>query len=217
MRGRFGEYMLDTATREVLREARSLHISPKALDLLQMLIEARPRALSKQEILDHVWAGTFISEGTLSVVVSELRNVLDDDPREPRFIRTVQRFGYAFCAEFELLPEHSGAVEAAFRLLWGGREISLTPGKNLLGRSRESVAWIDDPSISRRHAVIEISADHVSIHDLGSRNGTFVDGRRINERETLKDGDPITLGRVPMVFRVFRDGGPTASVRSPSL
>lgn len=217
MRGCFGEYTFDTATRELVREAGPLHLSPKALDLLQILIEARPRALSKQEILDHVWAGTFISDGTLTVVVSELRNILDDDPREPRFIRTVQRFGYAFCAKFELLPEHPGAIEAAFRLLWGAREISLTPGRNLLGRCRESVAWIDDPSISRRHAVIEISADDVSIHDLGSRNGTFVHGRRITERQSIVDGDAISLGRVPMVFRVFRDGGPTTSVHSTSL
>lgn len=217
MRGRFGEYTFDTATRELVRDGLPLHISPKALELLQMLIEARPRALSKQAILERVWAGAFISDGTMTVVVSELRNVLDEDPREPRFIRTVQRFGYAFCAEFDLLPEHSGAIEPAFRLLWGGREISLTPGRNLLGRCRESVAWIDDPSISRRHAVIEISANEVSIHDLGSRNGTFVRGCRISEEQSLVDGDPVTLGRVPMVFRVFRDGGPTASVHSDAL
>lgn len=217
MRGRFGEYTFDIATRELSRDAGPLHISPKAFDLLQMLIEARPRAISKQEILDHVWAGTFISDGTLSVVVSELRSILGDDPREPRFIRTVQRFGYAFSSDFEVLPERTPAVEPAFRLIWGDREISLLPGRNVLGRCRESVAWIDDPSISRRHAIIEISSNHVSIHDLDSKNGTFVHGRRIQGRETLVDGDPITLGRVPMVFRVFRDGGPTASVHSASL
>jgi DNA-binding winged helix-turn-helix (wHTH) protein len=213
MRGRFGEYTFDTATRQLMRDAEPLHISPKALDLLQLLIDARPRALSKQEILESVWAGTFISDGTLTVVISELRNTLDDDPREPRFIRTVQRFGYAFCGDFELVSDYP-AIQTAFRLLWGGREISLAPGTNLLGRCRESVAWIDDPSISRRHAVIEISADDARIEDLGSRNGTFVRGRRIRERQALTDGDQITLGRVPMVFRVFRDGGPTVPIRS---
>lgn len=217
MRGRFGEYTFDTATRELQRAGEPLHMSPKAFDLLHTLIEARPRALSKDQILNDVWAGTFVSDGTVSVVVAELRNILGDSPREPRFIRTVQRFGYAFCGDFELLPEQTGAIEPAFRLLWGGREIALAPGTNLLGRCRESVAWIDDPSISRRHAAIEISAGDASIHDLGSRNGTFVRGRRISKRETLADGDPITLGRVPMIFRVFRDGGPTASVQSASL
>jgi hypothetical protein len=152
----------------------------------------------------------------VTVVVSELRNTLGDDAREPRFIRTVQRFGYAFSGDFETLSDDAGA-EAAFRLLWGGREISLAPGANLLGRSRESVAWIDDPSISRRHAVIDISRGEVYIRDLGSRNGTFVAGNRIKGRQTLADGDAITLGRVPMVFRIFRDGGPTASVHSASL
>lgn len=217
MRGRFGDYTFDTATRELVRGEKALHLSPKALDLLQVLIEARPRALSKQEILDAVWAGTFVADGTVTVVVSELRNTLGDDAREPRFIRTVQRFGYAFSGDFEPLPDDAGESEVAFRLLWGGREISLAPGANLLGRSRESVAWIDDPSISRNHAIIEIAHGEVSIRDLGSRNGTFVGGKRITGRQTLADGDAITLGRVPMTFRVFRDGGPTASVHSSSL
>jgi DNA-binding winged helix-turn-helix (wHTH) protein len=217
MRGRFGEFTFDTETRELVRDAIPLHVSPKAFDLLQLLITARPRALSKQEILDRVWAGTFVSDGTLSVVVAELRNTLDDDPRKPRFIRTVHRFGYAFCAEFELVADVADVTRRAFRLLWGAREITLLPGRNILGRSQDAVAWIDDPSISRRHAIIEIAPDTVSIHDLGSKNGTFVRGQRISGRETLADGDAITLGRVPMIFRVFRDGGPTTSIRSSAL
>lgn len=52
MRGRFGEFRFDSATRELVRGEQALHISPKAIDLLQSLIEARPRALSRQEILD---------------------------------------------------------------------------------------------------------------------------------------------------------------------
>jgi DNA-binding winged helix-turn-helix (wHTH) protein len=216
MRGRFGEYTFDTATRELTRAAGRLHLSPKAFDLLQMLIEERPRALSKQEILERVWAGTFVSEGTLTVIVAELRSALGDDPRQPRFIRTVHRFGYAFCADLELLAE-AAEVHPAFRLLWGAREITLLPGRNILGRCQDAVAWIDDPSISRRHAIIEIAPDAVRIQDLGSKNGTFVRGERISGTEPLADGDPITLGRVPMVFRIFRDGGPTTSIQSSAL
>ena len=216
MRGRFGEYTFDTTTRELQRAGRPRHLSPKAFDLLLMLIEERPRAISKQAILDRVWAGTFVSDSTVSVVVAELRGVLDDDPQDPRYIRTVHRFGYAFCADFDELTGAAGEIEPVFRLVWGAREISLTPGRNVLGRCREAVAWIDDASISRRHAVIDISPDEVSIHDLGSRNGTFVRGRRLTGPERLADGDPITLGRVPMVFRIFRDGGPTTSLHSSS-
>ncbi len=216
MRRRFGEYTFDTTTRVLERGDQPLHLSPKAFDLLQTLIDARPRALSKEEILERVWPGTFVSDGTVTVVIAELRSVLNDDPREPRFIRTVHRFGYAFAADFEVLPERAGVVEPAFRLLWGPREISLLPGTNVLGRCREAVAWIEDASISRRHAIIEIGAGGATIHDLGSKNGTYVRGNRITDKQTLADGDPITLGRVPMVFRVFRDGGPTTSIHSAS-
>ncbi|HUP45717.1 MAG TPA: winged helix-turn-helix domain-containing protein [Thermoanaerobaculia bacterium] len=208
MRGRFGEYTFDTATRVLERAGEPLHMSPKAFDLLQTLIEARPRALSKEEILGRVWAGTFVSDGTLTVVVAELRNILGDEPREPRFIRTVQRFGYAFCGDF--VPA-AGENRAAYRLLWGAREIALSEGTNILGRCPEAVAWISDSSISRRHALIEISPGDVVIEDLGSRNGTFVGGSRISTPKRLVDGDSITLGRVPMTFRMFQDGGPTTS------
>ena len=209
MRGRFGEYAFDTATRELRRAGEPLHLSPKAFDLLQTLIEARPRALSKEEILERVWTGTFVSDGTLTVVIAELRKVLGDEPREPRFIRTIQRFGYAFCAEFETAADESHPV---YRLLWGTREITLSPGTNVLGRCPEAVAWINDPSISRRHALIEISPADAVIEDLGSKNGTFVGGSRLTAPKRLVDGDSITLGRVPMTFRIFQDGGPTRSL-----
>jgi DNA-binding winged helix-turn-helix (wHTH) protein len=217
MRGSFGEYTFDSGTRELLRETEPVHVSPKAFELLQMLIEARPRALSRQEILDRIWSDTFVAEGTMSVVIADLRSVLGDDPRKPRFIRTVHRYGYSFCGEFEPLLDAAAELEPAYRLLWGAREISLTHGSNLLGRCREAVAWIEDASISRRHAMIEISGTNVSIRDLGSKNGTFVRGERLTDRHLLTDGDAITLGRVPLVLRIFQDGGPTRSVHSSSL
>ena len=69
---------------------------PKAFDLLGALLEARPRALSKAEIRDRLWPETFVTEATLASVVSELRSSLADDPKEPRFVRTVHGHGYAF-------------------------------------------------------------------------------------------------------------------------
>jgi DNA-binding winged helix-turn-helix (wHTH) protein len=212
MRLRFADFSLDTPARELRRGGEVVHLSPKAFDLLVLLTGASPRALSKQEILDAVWPGTFVVDSSLAGVVKELRSALGDDAKEPRFVRTVYGHGYAFSAE-AIIPQQQ--TEVACRLIWGTREISLSPGSNILGRGGDSVAWIDDPSVSRHHAVIAINDSEVTIEDLESKNGTFVKGVRVRKRQKLSDRDQVILGRVPMVFRLYRDGTPTESVHSP--
>jgi DNA-binding winged helix-turn-helix (wHTH) protein len=214
MRAHFASFTLDSATRELLRGEEAVHISTKAFDVLQQLIESRPRVLAKDEILEKVWPATHVGDGTLAAVVAELRGALADDARNPRFIRTVHRVGYAFCGN---IAEADGPaqVEQAYRLVWGAREIQLGPGPNVLGRDQHAVAWIDDPSISRRHAVVHVSDAHVTIEDLGSKNGTFLKGTRVRERQPLHDGDAVTFGRVQMIFRIFSNGTPTESVNRP--
>src|SRR5262245_40392741 len=95
----FGEFELDEERRQLLRSGRPLSLEPKAYELLRLLAERRPRALSRAQIRDVVWPGAFISDATLNQVVAVVRQALDDDPREPRFIRTAHGFGYAFCGE----------------------------------------------------------------------------------------------------------------------
>ena len=208
MRAHFGAFALDSTTRELRRGEDTVHLSPKAFDVLQHLIESRPRVVPKQEILDRVWPATHVGEGTLAAIVAELRGALADDARDPRLIRTVHRVGYAFCG-------HIGderKIERACRLIWGAREIQLSSGANVLGRDQTAVAWIDDPSISRRHAVVHVSGSDVTLEDLGSTNGTFIGGSRVDQPQPLHDGDAVTLGRVQMIFRMFSDGIPTESV-----
>ena len=113
----------------------------------------------------------------------ELRSVLGEDARKPRIIRTVARFGYAFSAKAVVEADRArrgrGGVGLTYRVVWGRREISLDPGDNLIGRDPEAVVWIDDDSVSRRHARISIGEEGASIEDLGSRNGTWIGDARI--------------------------------------
>lgn len=211
MRAQFGSFLLDSTTRELRRDGEVVHLSIKAFDLLRQLIESRPRVVAKDAILETLWSGTHVGEGTLAAVVAELRNALCDDARQPQFIRTVHRVGYAFCCEVDQ-ADGTPDTQHVYRLIWGGREIELCPGSNVLGREPAAIAWIDDPSISRHHALIHIYDTYVTIEDLGSKNGTFVKGRRLTESERLHDGDAITFGRVPMTFRIFRNGAPTQTV-----
>ena len=212
MRVRFADFSLDSPARELRRGGQVVHLSPKAFELLVVLAEATPRALSKSEILDAVWPGTFVVGSSLASVVKELRAALDDDAKDPRFVRTVYGYGYAFSAD-AITPEQSSI--GACRLIWGAREIALQAGSNILGRGTDAVAWIADPSVSRHHAIITFDGSEATIEDLKSKNGTFVQGVRVRRRQRLNDGDLIVLGRVPMTFRLYHEGIPTESGLSP--
>jgi pSer/pThr/pTyr-binding forkhead associated (FHA) protein len=98
------------------------------------------------------------------------------------------------------------------RLIWGNREIALMPGENGIGRAADSALWIDDSAVSRHHTRIVIGeSGDVVLEDLGSKNGTFVRGKRISGIRRRADKDPIEIGPAHLVFRVFRQTGSTAS------
>src|SRR5436190_22610708 len=111
MRVAFGPCVLDTATREVVRDGRPVHLTPLAFRLLELLIEQRPRALTKAELQDALWPGTFVTEASLSSLVADLRSAIGDEARGSTFIRTVHRHGYAFGGEAKPLPVSSAAGE----------------------------------------------------------------------------------------------------------
>src|SRR5829696_8807321 len=122
----FGDFRLDEERRQVLRGDTPLPVEPKAFELLSLLVERQPRALSKAQIHDVLWAGTFVSESALAGLVADLRAVLGDDARRPRFIRTVHGFGYAFCGEARDDGQPvAAATEPAPRTLGLGTAVSL--------------------------------------------------------------------------------------------
>src|SRR5262245_44494917 len=138
MRLRFAGCVYDGDTREVFRGGRPCVVSPKAFSLLELLIERRPGAVSRDDIHTRLWPDVHVSEANLANLVVELRAALGDDARKPRVIRTVPRFGYAFRADARpdlgRLEAGPGAPRVVYRLVWGRREISLDPGENLIGR-----------------------------------------------------------------------------------
>ncbi len=214
MRLAFENCVFDSDTREVIRGGVAVPLSPKAFALLELLIAQRPKAVSKTEIHERLWPGTFVSPANLANLAVELRAALGDAARRPRILRTVPRFGYAFAAEASKAPERtplSPRAPLACRLVWGPREIALDPGENLIGREQGAVVWIDDASVSRRHARILIDDTGATIEDLGSKNGTFVRGRRIIKPVPVADRDAIKIGPASMIFRLFKRTGSTAS------
>lgn len=206
MRVRFGEFVFDSDRRELRRGDRPVHLTPKSFRLLEVLLEARPRAVSKRDLYDQLWPGTFVVEANLKVLVSELRRALEDDSSEPSWLRTVYGFGYSFAEGVVELPPTSELLPSAalFTLQAGPRRVTLRPGENLIGRELDGTVVIDSPGVSRRHARITVTGDSAVLEDLGSKNGTRVAGRRIEGMHTLTDGDEIRVGGEFLIFRAER-------------
>jgi DNA-binding winged helix-turn-helix (wHTH) protein len=214
-------FVLDTEARQLLRAGRPVHLAPKALELLELLVDKRPNAVSKAVIHDKLWPETFVAEVNLPVLIHRLREALEDDPRDPRFVRTVTRFGYAFCGSAWSEADGPPPVGAfhEHRVVLGNREIVLRQGDNLLGRTYEAAVRVDQTSVSRRHAIIRVSDSGATIEDCGSKNGTFRGNERVNEAVPLQDGDRILLGAALLIFRSFRrdaDGMDTDPAARPT-
>lgn len=203
----FDDFSLDLERRLLLCRGKEVHLSPKALQLLELLVAERPRALAKAEIRDRLWPRTFVSESSLTGLVTILRSALGDCARDPRYLRTVHGLGYAFCGVVtEEAPRRNSAARRGphFRLTWEGGDVSLAEGENILGRVEEAAAWIESASVSRRHARILVFEGKARLEDLGSKNGTFLNGRKITSAVALADADEIRLGLMPLTFRVVR-------------
>lgn len=195
MRLDLGPVTLDTDRHQVFRGNEPAHVSTKAYQLLALLVENRPRALSKDEIQRTLWPDTFVSDTSLTTLVNELRTVLSESARDARLIRTVHGFGYAFEGAVGSTPP------AGCRLVWGDRQIPLDEGENVLGRDPSARGPIPDASLSRRHACITVRGGIATIEDLDSKNGTFVGEDRVEGPRVLADGDSVRLGLVSLVFR----------------
>src|SRR5688572_19395768 len=132
----FGGFIVDTDRRQLLKGNDERHLSPKAFDFLLLLLENRPRALSKAELHERLWPSTFVSDATLTSLVAEVRAALGERAGHGRFVRTVHRFGYAFeGSATELAPSRpSRADRTRCWIIWEWGQVALTDGEHLLGR-----------------------------------------------------------------------------------
>jgi DNA-binding winged helix-turn-helix (wHTH) protein len=204
MQVRFSHFVLDTETRELLRGSRTVHLSPKAFQLLETLVEARPAALSKEILYQRLWPDTFVVEANLSNLVGEVRAALGDSPRRPRFLRTVHGFGYAFREASQ--PKGGPTARSGhtlYRLAWDGGRATFAEGDHVLGRDPELEVCLDSSSVSRRHARIRVADGEAILEDLGSKNGTFVNGHRAAAAVRLSDRDEIGVGSFRLKFRIL--------------
>ena len=210
---RFGNFQLNLDTRQVLRDKTPVHLSPKAFELLQALVQAAPRALSKSELQDRLWPETFVVEANLQHLVAEIRSALGDTPRSPRFVRTVHGFGYAFQEPIVRTSRPPGRPLVCL-VRWDGGRAALAEGDHIVGREADADVVLDSSSVSRRHARIRVGPASVALEDLGSKNGSFVRNERVVGTVTLADGDEIRIGALTLSVRIQAEACSTQTAQA---
>ena len=208
MRIRFGPFVLDLDTRQLLRDRRAIHLTPKAYALLETLVSERPKVVSKAELQQRLWPDTFVVEANLSALVAETRTALGDRAHAPRFIRTAHGFGYAFCADATIESALRAATAAgpSCWLEWGQLRFPLPEGDHVIGRDPDVDIRIDATTVSRRHARLIVTTEGVLLEDFGSKNGTFHGGARVHAPIRLADGDDIRIGSVLVTYHAAPPG-----------
>jgi DNA-binding winged helix-turn-helix (wHTH) protein len=216
---RFGSFEFDAARRQLSRDGSEVHLTPKAFDLLNVLLEAAPRVVPKGELHRRLWPTTFVSDATLVGLIKELRRALADrDPSAP-LIRTAPRVGYAFCGAVTVSPT---VPPVQTPLVWhwilvGERRIPLCEGENAIGRDPKAAVWLDFAYVSRRHARIVVSDARAVLEDVGSKNGTAVGSEPLTGARELRNGDRLRFGRIDAVFCSSASGLPTVTQGDWSL
>jgi DNA-binding winged helix-turn-helix (wHTH) protein len=206
---RFGRAVLDYEARQLLVDGVEMHLSPKALEMLAILIRNRSRAVPKRELLEQLWPSTFVEETNLASLAAEIRRALGDSARAPAFVRTVHRFGYRFVGN-AVEADRPPAVTRAC-LVFENRKSMLLEGASVIGRAPEATIQCDVAGVSRHHARIVVSKDGVTLEDLGSKNGTYLQRTRITSAR-LSDGDEIRIGKASLIFRIEPVSGETETV-----
>jgi TolB-like protein/DNA-binding winged helix-turn-helix (wHTH) protein/tetratricopeptide (TPR) repeat protein len=101
----FGPFRLDPLKRRLMRDGEPVRLTPKALELLLVLVEASGRTVEKDELLEKVWAGTIVEENNLNQNITALRKSLGDSRQDSQYIATVPGIGYRFVAEVRTIED----------------------------------------------------------------------------------------------------------------
>jgi DNA-binding winged helix-turn-helix (wHTH) protein len=211
MKLRFADCVVDLRARQLERQGTIVPLEPKVYELLEALIKHRPAVVTSQELDELLWPKVYVGRASLARLVSELRSALGDTPQGARIIRTVYKSGYAFCADVAPVASRS-ASSAMIELVWKKHVFLLTEGENLAGRDEACAVVIDGSTVSRQHARLVVIAETATVEDLGSTNGTLVNGSRISAPTPLSPGDELSLGSELLQVRRRKAHAPTVKV-----
>lgn len=210
---RFGVFELNPRTGELRKRGARVRLQDQPFQVLAMLVERAGDLVTREEVRERLWSGSvFVAfDQALNNAVAKIRAALGDSAENPRFVETFERRGYRFLASVEWVAAEgprppstpvSSRPATNVRLTTDDRTITLQDGTNIIGRDPDAAVWIDSAIVSRRHARLVVQDGRVTVEDLGSRNGTFVNGARLTGASPLVHGDEIRLGTLRLVVHV---------------
>ena len=212
-----GDWLVEPTLDRISRDGRHVRLRPRAMDVLICLSLEAGKLASKQNIIDAVWRTEFVSEHALTQVIAELRSALGDDAKSPSYIENIPRRGYRLVAEVTPLAASvpsSRDASLPFKLQSEDRDFPLVQGPNIIGRTADTDIPIDRTEVSRCHARIFVQGTTATLEDLGSKNGTYVNGERLEQPTLLANGDEIWIGRSVARLRFLVEGEPTMTEQS---
>ena len=216
---RFAEFELDVAAYSLRRPGGPLRLEKLPMEILILLVQRAGTLVQRSEIQAMLWGADVYVEhdSAINTAVRKIRRALGDDAEAPRFVETVVGKGYRFIAPVEskagartrstashgtLSSAQWRRIFPSYRVARGKQEFVLEAGETVFGRDPTVGVYVDHPSVSRRHACISIGSEGAVLEDLKSRNGTFVNGRRINGPARVDHGAVIGLGPITLTFIV---------------
>ena len=205
---RFGDYEIDSGRYELRCQGEGVALEPKSLDVLLHLVQARDRLVSKQELLDTVWAGVHVTESTLTRAVSLARGAIGDSAQEARLIETVAGRGYRWNAPVEVIaPEFPAARRAprspAFRVVLACCALLVAVAAALAAVWPRPIGWMlaltgsaqppQEPALPAEPSVVVLP-----FRDLSPEGGhAFL-------AEGISEDLASALGRFPALFVIAR-------------
>jgi DNA-binding winged helix-turn-helix (wHTH) protein len=212
---RFGAFDLDARTGELRKLGVRIRLQEQPFQLLAILVERAGDLVTRNELRGRLWTAstTIAFDQAVNNAVAKIRTALGDSAESPRFVETLARRGYRFMENVDWVgdpadaplpqPTPAPAARAAIlRLTTDDRTVVLTEGIHIVGRDPDASVWIDSAVVSRRHARLVVQRDGITIEDLDSRNGTFVNGTRVAGLSALAHGDQICIATHALVVHV---------------
>lgn len=206
MTARFACFEIDPERRRLTATGQAVHLTPKAFDLLWLLLEAAPRVVTKRQIHDGLWNGGAVSDATIAGLVKEIRRAIEPFSAGP-VVRTVHRIGFAI--DVPVTTDVPPARAGQHWLVVNDRRLALVDGANVIGRDPAAALTLDQPTLSRRHACIHLRENSAVLEDLGSKNGTWIQGAPVKEPTPLRSGDEFICGRVAFRYVQAATAQPT--------
>jgi DNA-binding winged helix-turn-helix (wHTH) protein len=226
---KFAKFELDFEAYALRGPAGPLRLEKLPMEVLILLVRRAGTLVQRSEIQAMLWAPDVYVErdSAINTAIRKIRRTLGDDAENPRFVETVVGKGYRFVA-----PVESGAgppaqpsvnhgrsvpwqrVFPSYSVTRGKQEFILETGETVFGRDPTVGVYVDHPSVSRRHACLSIGVQGAVLEDLKSRNGTFVNGRRIDGPTKIDHGALIGLGPIMLSFIVMAAPASTQPIGS---